>query len=108
MVSHLINNTVVQGALDLVHMLAFTRYCYCQYCVVYIAIAGGRGGTLYCAIVWATTGGGRVSKEKVGGQAIALVRAKNPRNKTISCIGQSVRGRLGGPAHMVSHLKTNT
>jgi len=31
--------------------LAFTRYCHCQYCVVYIIITGGRGETWYCAIV---------------------------------------------------------
>jgi len=40
-----------------VNGLAFTGYCHCQYCVVYITITGGRGETLYCAIVWAMTGG---------------------------------------------------
>jgi len=26
--------------------LAFTRYCHCQYCVVYIIITGGSGGNI--------------------------------------------------------------
>jgi len=70
--------------------LAFTRYCHCKYCVVYIAIMGGRG-RLYCAIVWAMTGWGGVPKQRVGAQRIVLIRAQRPRNKTISFIGQGVR-----------------
>ena len=68
--------------------LAFTRYCNCQYCVVCIAITGGRGETLYCAIVRAMTGWGGVPKQRVGAQRIVLIRAQTPRNKTMSCIGQ--------------------
>jgi len=30
--------------------LAFTRYCYCQYCIVYGIQKGARGGVVYCAI----------------------------------------------------------
>jgi len=67
--------------------LAFTRYCNCQYCVVYIAITGGRGETLYCAIVRAVTVWGGVPKQRVGAQRIVLIRAQRPRHKTISCIG---------------------
>ena len=67
--------------------LAFTRYCNCQYCVVYIAITGGRGETLYCAIVRAVTVWGGVPVQRVGAQRIVLIRAQRPRHKTISCIG---------------------
>ena len=56
--------------------------------MVYIAITGGRGKKLYCAIVWAIAGCGGVPKERVGAQRIVLIRAQEPRNKTISCIGQ--------------------
>ena len=31
--------------------LAFTRYCYYQYCTVYGIPKGGRGGVLYCPII---------------------------------------------------------
>ena len=68
--------------------LAFPRYCNCQYCVVYIAITGGRGETLYCAMVRAVTVWGGVPKQRVGAQRIVLIRAQRPRHKTISCIGQ--------------------
>jgi len=61
--------------------LAFTRYCKCQYYVVYIAITGGRGETLYCAIVRAVTGRGGVSKHRVGAQRIVLIREKIPETK---------------------------
>ena len=67
--------------------LAFTRYCNCQYCVVYIAITGGRGEPLYCAIVRAVTVWGGVPIQRVGAQRIVLIRAQRPRHKTISCIG---------------------
>jgi len=30
--------------------LAFTRYCYYQYCIVYSIPKGGRGGVVYCPI----------------------------------------------------------
>jgi len=30
--------------------LAFTRYCYYQYCMVYGIPKGGRGGVVYCPI----------------------------------------------------------
>jgi len=45
--------------------LAFTRYYHCQYWMGYIAITGGRGETLHCAIVWAMTGWGGVPKQRV-------------------------------------------
>jgi len=69
--------------------LAFTRYCNCQYCVVYIAITGGRGGTLYCAIVRAVTVWSGVPKHRVGARIIVLICAQRPRHKTISCTGQT-------------------
>jgi len=69
-------------------VVAFTRYCHCQYCVVYIAITRCRGQTLYCAIVWAMTGWGGVPTQRVGAQRIVLIRAQRPINKTLSCIGQ--------------------
>jgi len=51
---------------------------------------GGSGGkTFYCAIVWAMTEWGGVPKQRVGAQRIVLIRAERPRNKTISCIGQT-------------------
>jgi len=31
--------------------LAFTRYCHCQYCMVYGMYKGGRVGVVYCALV---------------------------------------------------------
>jgi len=31
--------------------LAFTRYCHCQYCMVYGIDTGGRVGVVYCALV---------------------------------------------------------
>jgi len=31
--------------------LAFTRYCHCQYCMVYGMYKGGRVGAVYCALV---------------------------------------------------------
>jgi len=51
-------------------------------------MTGGRGETVYCAIVRAMTGWGGVPKQRVGAQRIVLIRAQKPRNKTISCIGQ--------------------
>jgi len=69
-------------------VLAFTRYCKCQYCVVSIATTGGRGETLYCEIVRAMAWWGGVPKDRVGAEIKVLIRAQNPRNKTISCIGQ--------------------
>jgi len=73
--------------------LAFTRYCNCQYCVVYIAITGGRGVTLHCAIVRAVTVWGGVPKQRVGAQRIVLIRAQRPRHKTLSYIGQDWTSR---------------
>jgi len=67
--------------------LAFTRYCHCQYCVVYIAITGGRGQTLLPNSV-GDDGWGGVPKQRVGAQRMVLIRAQEPINKTISCIGQ--------------------
>jgi len=46
--------------------LAFTRYCNCQYCVIYIAITGGWGEMLYCALVRAMTGCGGGTSTKGG------------------------------------------
>jgi len=76
--------------------LAFTRYCHCQYCVVYIAIMGCRWETLYCAILWAMTGWDGVPKQRVGAQRMVLIRAQKPKNKTIPCIGQvpPLKGRV--------------
>ena len=37
-------------------LLVFTRDCHYQYCMACIAIHDSRGGTLYCAIVWAMKG----------------------------------------------------
>ena len=31
--------------------LAFTRYCHCQYCMVYGIYKGGRVGVVWCALV---------------------------------------------------------
>jgi len=31
--------------------LAYTRYCHCQYCMVYCIHKGGRVGVVYCALV---------------------------------------------------------
>jgi len=33
------------------HTLAFTRYCYCQSCMVYGIHTGGWRGVVYCAMV---------------------------------------------------------
>jgi len=60
--------------------------------VVYIAITGSRGVTLYCAVVRAVTVWGGVPKQRVGAQRTVLIRAQRPRHKTISCTGQ-VTGR---------------
>ena len=50
---------------------------------------GGRGETtIYCAIVCAIKGGGRVPKQRWCLQRISLIRAHTPRSKTISCKGQ--------------------
>jgi len=95
--------------------LAFTRYCHDQYCVVYIAITGGRGATLYWAILWTLGGEGGVPKQRVGAQRIVLICAQNPVNKTISCIGQALgRGCVPTwriPIHLLlwrSHRNTNS
>jgi len=42
---------------------------------------GGRGGTLYWAIVWAMTGWGGVPKQRVGAQRIVSIRDKGPDTK---------------------------
>jgi len=63
--------------------LAFTRYCHCQYCVVCIAITGGRGQTLCCAIVCAMTGWGGVPNQRVRTRRIVLIRAQRPRQNNI-------------------------
>jgi len=57
--------------------------------MVYTALKGGRGETINCAIVCAMKGGSGVPKHRVGAQRIVLIRAQEPRNKTISCIGQA-------------------
>ena len=49
---------------------------------------GGRGETIYRAIVCAIKGGGRVPKQRWCLQRISLIRAHTPRSKTISCKGQ--------------------
>jgi len=43
--------------------LVFSRYCHYQYCIACIAIQGGRGWTLDCAIVLAMKGGNGVPKQ---------------------------------------------
>ena len=78
--------------------LAFTRYCRYQYYIAYIVTRGGRGGTLYCATVWAMGwGGGRRGVPKLRGclQIIVLIRVQKPRHKTISCKGQVCPPPLG-------------
>jgi len=60
-----------------------------KYCVVYIAITGGRWETLHCAIPWAMPEWGEVPKQRVGAQRIVVNRAQTPRNKTIFCFGQA-------------------
>jgi len=45
-----------------------------------IAIAGDRGETWYCAIVWAMMRWGGVPKQRVGAQRVVLVRAQRARN----------------------------
>ena len=90
--------------------LAFTRYCNCQYCVVYIAITGGRGGTLYCAIVRAVTVWSGVPKYRVGARIIVLICAQRPRHKTISCTGQPSPGTVAyqGNRRLRVHIHTGT
>jgi len=43
--------------ISLARTFAFTRYCHHQYHMAYIAIKGGQGDIIYCAIVWAMRGG---------------------------------------------------
>jgi len=68
--------------------LAFTRHCHHRYCMVYIAIKGGRGETIHCAKMCAMKGGGGVPKQRWCWQRISLIRAHAPRSKTLSCKGQ--------------------
>ena len=56
--------------------------------MVYIAIKGGRGDTLYCAILCAMKGGSGVPKQRWCWQRISLIPAHTPRSKTLSCKGQ--------------------
>jgi len=61
--------------------------------VVYIAITGGRGETLFRNSVGDDGEGGGVPKHRVGVQGIVLIHAQ-PRNKTLSCIGQHTETRV--------------
>jgi len=68
--------------------LAFTRYCYCQYCMVYSIHTGGRrGGRILRsgrAIVLHQGGQCRWAGRMKG----LLIRAQQPQSKRISCKGQ--------------------
>jgi len=68
--------------------LAFTRYCYCQNCMVYSTHTGGRKGSLilfnHRAIVLHQGGQCRWA----GGMKGWLIRAQSPLSKRISCEGQ--------------------
>ena len=80
---------------------AFTRYCHYQYGVVYIAITGGQGGSIRLRNSVDDDGGRGVPKQRVGAQRMVLIRAQDPRNKAISCIGQprsaSIQTKGGQP-----------
>jgi len=76
------------GAANAARGLTFTRYCYCQYCMVYSIHTGGRKGSLilfnHRAIVLHQGGQCRW----VGGMKGWLIRAQSPLSKRISCEGQ--------------------
>ena len=69
--------------------LAFTRYCYYQYCMVYGTPKGGRGGGRILpnsrAIVLQQCGQCR----RAGRMNGRLTRAQTNRSQTISCKGQA-------------------
>jgi len=44
--------------------IGLTRYCHDQYCIVYVAIKGGREKTIYYARVREIQGGSRVPKQE--------------------------------------------
>jgi len=76
--------------------LTFTRYCHSQYCKASIAIQDGRGGTLYCAIVWAMKGWSGVPKQGGCLRIIVLILVYRHRTKRIYCKGQSSEEVHGG------------
>jgi len=61
-------------------LLAFTRYCHCQYCMVYGIKGGGRWGA-YIAH-WSCNSIGTVRAMQVGGAIQgSLIRAQKPRSE---------------------------
>jgi len=83
--------------------LAFTRYCYYQYCMVYSIQTGGRKGsrilTNSCALVLHQGGQCRWA----GGLKGWLILARQPRSKRISC-----KGSPAPPPPRVSRYPTHT
>ena len=67
--------------------------------MVFSAIKGGRGETIYCAIVCAMKGGGGEPEQRWCLQRISLIRAHTPRSTPISCKGQG--GGVGDGASLV-------
>jgi len=78
----------------------FTRYCYCQYCMVYSIQTRGRKGTRIlsnnCALVLHQ---GRQCRW-AGGMKEWLIRAHQLRSKRISCKGQAQALRTQGYTHV--------
>jgi len=73
------------------YMLAFTRYCYTRYCMVYGIQTGGRGGGSRIlrdsrAIVLQQFEQCRWAEEMKGG----LIRIQTTQSKRISCKGQAI------------------
>jgi len=82
-------------ALDTGVVLAFTRYCYYQYCTVYSIHTGDRKGSRIMSNNRATVlhQGGQCTW--AGGGKGWLIRAQPPRTKQISCKGQAWLRRSG-------------
>jgi len=75
--------------------LAFTRYCYYQYCIVHSIHTGGRKGSRILSnnLAIVLHQGGRC--RWAGGKKGWLIRAHQPRSKGTSCKGQPT-GRVSG------------
>jgi len=69
------------GLYTILSLTILNSIYYCNKC--------GRGETIYCTIVSAMKGGERGAQTKVVLQRVYLIRAHMPRNKTISCKGQT-------------------
>jgi len=71
----------------------FTRDCHYQCWMACIATKDGRGGSLYCAIVWAMKGVGGVPRHGGLSRIIALYLVQRSRTERTSCKSQTVADR---------------